>query len=114
MKIFSSLLFAVLIFHSIYPQEFNSRINDDSIVVKPNYHRNDNTFLHSYNPNDKEKYFPLNSFNTGTGIWTELNPNVPRVDYIGVDFINSDTGWAVGLYGAVIKTTNGGINWQTI
>ncbi|MGQ9644865.1 MAG: hypothetical protein ACUVT3_13490, partial [Ignavibacterium sp.] len=27
---------------------------------------------------EKKRHFPLNS----TGIWTELNPKVPRVDYI--------------------------------
>ncbi len=78
------------------------------------YRRNDSTFLENYNPNDKAKYFPLNKVTAGTGIWTELNPNVPRVDYIGVDFVNPDTGWAVGMWGAVIKTTNGGQNWQTL
>ncbi len=58
----------------------------------------------------KRSLFPLE----GTGVWTELNPKVPRVDYVGVDFINPDTGWAVGLWGAAIKTTNGGQNWQTL
>jgi photosystem II stability/assembly factor-like uncharacterized protein len=82
----------------------------DSIPESLHYKRNDATFLENYNPNDKEKYFPLRS----TGVWTELNPNVPRVDYIGVDFINPDTGWAVGLWGAAIKTTNGGQSWQTL
>jgi len=114
MKIFSSLLFSVLIFNSIYPQDINYQFNDDRVVVRPSYQRTDNTFLQNYSPNDKEKYFPLNPFNTVTGVWTELNPKVPRVDYIGVDFVNPDTGWAVGLYGAVIKTKDGGTNWQTI
>jgi photosystem II stability/assembly factor-like uncharacterized protein len=82
----------------------------DSTQEFIHYKRNDATFLENYNPNDKEKYFPLRS----TGVWTELNPNVPRVDYIGVDFINPDTGWAVGLWGAVIKTTNGGESWTTL
>lgn len=59
---------------------------------------------------EKRRLFPLES----TGVWTELNPKVPRVDYIGVDFINPDTGWAVGLWGAVIKTTNAGQSWKTI
>ncbi|MBV6419647.1 MAG: Ycf48-like protein [Ignavibacteriaceae bacterium] len=76
---------------------------------KLTYHRNDNVFLENYNPNDKAKYFPLRS----TGIWTEINPNVPRVDYIGVDFINSDSGWACGLWGAVIRTTDAGQDWTT-
>ncbi|QQS35944.1 MAG: T9SS type A sorting domain-containing protein [Ignavibacteriales bacterium] len=63
---------------------------------------------------EKRKLFPLNRINSGTGVWTELNPNVPRVDYIGVDFINPDTGWAVGELGALIKTTDGGNNWTVI
>ncbi|MCZ7609790.1 MAG: YCF48-related protein [Ignavibacterium sp.] len=86
----------------------------DSTQEPIHYKRNDNTFLESYNANDKPKYFPLDKSVNGTGVWTELNPNVPRVDYIGVDFINPDTGWAVGLWGAAIKTTNGGQSWTTL
>ncbi len=56
---------------------------------------------------EKRSHFPL----TGTGTWTELNPKVPRVDYIGLHFINADTGWACGGSGAIIKTTNGGDDW---
>ena len=59
---------------------------------------------------EKRRLFPLES----TGVWTELNPKVPRVDYIGLHFVNKDTGWACGLYGAFIKSTNGGESWQTI
>lgn len=51
--------------------------------------------------------FPLQS----TGIWTEVHPLIPRVDYWGVDFVNADTGWAVGEGGSIIKTTNGGQKW---
>ncbi len=51
--------------------------------------------------------FPIQS----TGIWTEVHPLIPRVGYWGVDFVNADTGWAVGEGGAVIKTTNGGQKW---
>ena len=51
--------------------------------------------------------FPLQS----TGIWTEVHPLIPRVDYWGIYFINVDTGWAVGEGGAVIKTTNAGQKW---
>jgi photosystem II stability/assembly factor-like uncharacterized protein len=54
---------------------------------------------------------PMNTTRTGTGVWTELNPKVPRVDYIGVDFIDSLTGWCVGKNGTIIKTTNGGKSW---
>ncbi|MDY0083985.1 MAG: YCF48-related protein, partial [Ignavibacteriaceae bacterium] len=83
----------------------------DSTSEYIHYKRNDSTFLENYNPNDKAKYFPLNKVTAGTGVWTELNPNVPRVDYIGVDFINPDTGWACGGSGAIIKTTDGGNDW---
>ena len=38
---------------------------------------------------EKRRLFPLQS----TGVWTELNPKVPRVDYIGIHFVNVDTGW---------------------
>jgi len=58
---------------------------------------------------EKRRLFPLNS---GTAVWTELNPKVPRVDYMGIQFVNPDTGWAVGDLGAVITTTNGGNNWE--
>lgn len=51
--------------------------------------------------------FPLQS----TGIWTEVHPLIPRVDYWGIDFANADTGWAVGEGGGIIKTTNGGQKW---
>lgn len=66
----------------------------------------------------KEQVFPLgygknhlNKVTTGTGVWTELNPKVPRVTYIGLHFVNKDTGWACGQSGAVIKTLDGGSNW---
>lgn len=98
-----SLLLSLLLFFSLnYAQQDEEK--------KLTYCRNDNTFLENYNPLDKAKYFPLK----GTGVWTELNPNVHRTDYIGVDFINPDTGWAVGLWGTAIRTTNGGQNWKTL
>ena len=66
----------------------------------------------------KEQVFPLGwnkgtlgKVNAGTGVWTELNPLVPRVNYIGLHFVNKDTGWACGGSGAIIKTTSGGVDW---
>jgi len=53
----------------------------------------------------------LNKVTSGTGVWTELNPKVPRVTYIGLHFVNKDTGWACGQSGAVIKTMDGGSSW---
>jgi photosystem II stability/assembly factor-like uncharacterized protein len=70
---------------------------------------------------EKKRLYPLGfgtdhfgKITTGTGVWTELNPLVPRVDYLGIHFINPDTGWACGDLGTIIKTTdggNGGSSW---
>lgn len=54
-----------------------------------------------------------NTNNLSAAEWTELNPNIPAVDYLGVHFINLDTGWACGDFGRIIKTTNGGQSWFT-
>jgi len=63
---------------------------------------------------EKRRLFPLSNVNSATGVWTELNPKVPRVIYAGIYFVNKDTGWAVGDLGALIKTTDGGIHWKVI
>ncbi len=46
-----------------------------------------------------------------SGPWSELNPKVPRVDYYGVYFKDELYGFAVGEFGAIIKTTDGGNSW---
>ncbi|MFZ2324642.1 MAG: YCF48-related protein [Ignavibacteriaceae bacterium] len=81
----------------IYPQT-------DSL--KPDYRNHINIL--EYN----KTLMPLQKVSAGSGTWTELNPKVPRVDYIGVFFINKDTGWACGANGTVIKTINGGEGWS--
>ncbi|MDP3830306.1 MAG: YCF48-related protein [Ignavibacteriaceae bacterium] len=69
------------------------------------------TYKEKYSGKDleeiKRSLFPLRS----TGVWTELNPGVPRVDYIGIHFVNKDTGWACGDLGTLIKTIDGGNSW---
>ncbi len=75
---------------------------------KPDYRRHLNI------PEYDSRLMPLDYNNKTTGVWTELNPRIPRVDYTGVDFIDSLTGWSVGSNGAIIKTTDGGKNWVTI
>jgi len=56
--------------------------------------------------------FPLNKQTTGTDdFWTVLNPKIQFVRYNSIDFVNPDTGWAVGMNGAIIITTDGGKNW---
>ena len=92
------LLFLVIIFNFIlYSQSLEFQHNND------------------YN----SSRFPL-GYNTGhpgasgSGIWTEVQPGVPRVDYWRVYFVNPDTGLAVGDMGAIIRTTDGGQHWYTI
>ena len=70
---------------------------------------------------EKRNLFPinykiqkLNKVTNNTGTWIEINPKVPRVDYVGVDFINKDTGWACGDLGTIIKTIDGGESWKVI
>lgn len=85
----------------LYPQ------NNDSTLTKPKPDYRNKVNLPAYDPS----LMPLKTVRRGTGVWTELNPKVPRVDYFGIHFINKDTGWACGKDGVIIKTTNGGINW---
>ena len=83
----------------------------DTSPLKPDYRNHKN--IPEYDPS----LMPLNyGFPNGrsTGVWTELNPKVPRVDYWGVYFINTDTGFACGVNGAIIKTTNSGDSWATL
>jgi photosystem II stability/assembly factor-like uncharacterized protein len=115
-----SLLLAVLFFITSLSY---AQLSDN--YVKEEVHRFDYRRLDPNNLPPLEKYaqpkeqvFPLgygtnhlNKITTGTGVWTELNPRVPRVTYIGLHFVNKDTGWACGQSGAVIKTTNGGDDW---
>ena len=67
-------------------------------TLKPDYRNRIN--LPEYNQTSKS----LQKINSGSGTWTELNPKVPRVDYVGVNFIDIYTGWACGANGALIKT----------
>ena len=76
------------------------------MVEKPDYRNHLN--IPEYNPG----LMPLNRQASSTGVWTELNPKVPRVDYLGIHFVNKDTGWACGANGALIKTTNSGVGWS--
>ncbi|MBK7378752.1 MAG: T9SS type A sorting domain-containing protein [Ignavibacteriales bacterium] len=117
LKIFIPLLL------SLYIVNCTLYIHAQPDTTKPqtNYRRTDPNNpppTTSYTQLLKEQVFPLGygtnhlgKVNSGTGTWTELNPKVPRVTYIGLDFINPDTGWTCGGSGAIIKTTNGGDDW---
>ncbi len=107
-----SLLF---IFHSVSnsqiipPDSSGTRLTQyrRGIQLLQNYQSYEQKYRGKNLNEEKRRLFPLQS----TGIWTELNPKVPRVDYIGIHFVNKDTGWVVGDLGAIIKTTNGGEDW---
>ena len=93
------LLLALLTFnYSIYPQEDNSERGNTRVTKS----------------SSSASFNPLGTINTQTGIWTEIRPNVPRVDYWGVYFINVDTGFACGVNGAIIKTIDAGSSWTTL
>lgn len=85
---------------------FSSFIYAQSLEIKHNKDYNSSRFPLGYNSG--------HLYTTGSGIWTELQPRVPRVDYWRVFFVNPDTGLAVGDIGAIIKTTDGGQHWYTI
>ncbi|GBD88475.1 Ycf48-like protein precursor [bacterium BMS3Abin03] len=59
----------------------------------------------------RETSFPSYKIKTNSDFWTVLNPKIPFVRYYSIDFVNPDTGWAVGMNGAIIITTDGGKNW---
>ena len=44
--------------------------------------------------------------------WITQNGNTAN-ELRDVQFVNAQTGWAVGFYGTIRKTTNGGLNWIT-
>jgi photosystem II stability/assembly factor-like uncharacterized protein len=112
--IVNCLLFVSFLFTS----EFYSQVPDSTdekpvqyrrgIELQEGYQSYEEKYLGINLEEEKRRLFPLQS----TGIWTELNPKVPRVTYVGVHFVNKDTGWAVGDLGALIKTTDGGENWS--
>ncbi len=77
------------------------------VEIQPGYQSYEERYEGINLDEEKRSLFPLQS----TGIWTELNPKVPRVDYLGLHFVNKDTGWTCGDLGAIIKTTNGGGEW---
>jgi len=54
-------------------------------------------------------YIYTNQLNAQTG-WVTQNSSTSEI-LRGVYFVNSQTGWAVGHGGAIVKTTNGGTNW---
>ncbi len=53
----------------------------------------------------------VQNLNTGGGPWEWVNPPVQGSTINAVSFVNSSTGWAVGIGGTILKTTDGGNTW---
>ncbi len=83
------------------------------IPLQPGYQSYEQKYEGKELLNIKKRLYPIGKVNSGTGVWTELSPGVPRVDYLGIHFVNPDTGWACGDLGTIIKSTNGGSHWIT-
>ena len=52
--------------------------------------------------------------NGGTTWNYTINADTINATIIDMDFININTGWAIGIHGDVIKSTNGGNSWRKI
>jgi len=49
------------------------------------------------------------------GNWEQILPYGPTTNQIvSLSFSDEQTGWAVGEYGTILKTTNGGMDWRII
>ena len=49
------------------------------------------------------------------GVWEKKSGNITFSDLRAVHFINPNTGWIAGTYPSIVlKTTNGGLLWETI
>jgi len=59
-------------------------------------------------------FLVVSSISYGQSIWTIINPSPPWDTYIDVQFSNDSTGWALGEEGRIVKTTNGGVNWEVL
>ncbi len=115
-RLLGGFLFLLSSFTPAFSQELQTDTNHTpiqfrrGIEIPPGYQSYEQKYQGKDLIEEKRRSFPLES----TGIWTELNPRVPRVDYLGIYFVNKDTGWACGDLGTIIKTTDGGESWQTL
>jgi photosystem II stability/assembly factor-like uncharacterized protein len=110
-KYFCFLLPGIFLFnYIIYAQQTQYRRGTD---LQKDYQTYEQKYRGKNLLEEKRRLYPLDKVTSGTGVWTELNPKVPRVDYLGIHFVNTDTGWACGDLGTVIKSTDGGESWIT-
>ena len=107
MKTLFNILVVLLIIGNTQAQEMKPTQYRRGIELQEGYQSYEQKYFGKNLNEEKRRLFPLQ----GTGVWTELNPKVPRVDYLGIQFVNKDTGWAVGDLGTLIKSTDGGQSW---
>jgi len=69
----------------------------------------DNGWAVGTTPN--QELFITHTSNSGISWQEQNNINIPGWGLIDVDFIDSEYGFAVGNFGALIKTTDGGNSW---
>lgn len=60
-------------------------------------------------PPDTDHY---KAYTVKSGSWEKLYPRIPDQNYTAVWFIDSTTGYLAGDYGRIVKTTDGGMNWN--
>ena len=56
-------------------------------------------------------FFLLNFTMLAQQGWFEQNHLPTVITLYDVDFVNATNGWAVGVYGTIIRTTDGGKTW---
>jgi len=53
-----------------------------------------------------------NDLNTGAGPWLWVQPDWQGATINSISFADANTGWAVGIGGTILKTTDGGATWN--
>jgi len=66
--------------------------------------------IFTFVPTQKSDVLTFFSINTGGTTWYVASSGLSDA-LNSIRFIDSNTGWACGLNGAILKTTNGGISW---
>ena len=61
---------------------------------------------------DTQKPLLTNQSGTGQPGWQWSNPHPQGNDLNEVDFFDSKTGFAVGNFGTIVRTTDGGVHWE--
>lgn len=58
--------------------------------------------------------FSINSYGNTSSSWQWVHPYPQGNSLRKVEFVNSNTGYLIGDFGTILKTTNGGVNWNVM